>query len=97
MKIRDYLLSQKSLVRNQIEKNNKLIRELILSKSPQSFKLKKEKSVSAENNQNFIENTENSENNKTEDNSENKSLEDASKSENIQDAEIKQDEPDGIQ
>lgn len=43
MKIRDYLLSQKSLVRNQIEKNNKLIRELILSKSPQSFKLKKEK------------------------------------------------------
>ena len=43
MKIRDYLLSQKSLVRNQIEKNNKLIRELLLSKSPQSFKLRKEK------------------------------------------------------
>ena len=43
MNIRDYLLNQKSLVRNQIEKNNKLIKELILSKSPQSFQLKKEK------------------------------------------------------
>ena len=43
MKIRDYLLNQKSLVRSQIEKNNKLIKELILSKSPQSFKLRKEK------------------------------------------------------
>lgn len=43
MKIRDYLLNQKSLVRNQIEKNDRLIKDLILSKSPQSFKLRKEK------------------------------------------------------
>ena len=43
MKIRDYLLNQKALVRNQIEKNKKLIKELILSNGPHSFKLRKEK------------------------------------------------------
>ena len=44
MKIRDYLLNQKFLIKNQIEKNNKLINDF-LSKTHQPFKLTKNKAI----------------------------------------------------
>ena len=44
MKITDYLLNQKFLIKNQIEKNNKIINDF-LSKSHQPFKLTKNKAI----------------------------------------------------
>ena len=44
MKIRDYLLNQKFLIKNQIERNNKLINDF-LSKSHQPFKVTKNKAI----------------------------------------------------
>ena len=44
MKITDYLLNQKFLIKNQIEKNNKLINEF-LSRTHQPFKLTKNKAI----------------------------------------------------
>ena len=46
MKIRNYLLNQSSLVKKQLNKNQKLVKELILPKTHISLNLSKDKSIS---------------------------------------------------
>ena len=44
MKIRKYLLSQSSLIKNQLNKNHKIVKELVLPKTQNSISISKDKS-----------------------------------------------------
>ena len=49
MKIRNYLLSQSLLVKNQLKKNHKIVKELALYTSQNSINTSKDKSISVHN------------------------------------------------